>query len=190
MAFAAPTAATDKSHVDAPDLDAQRLWTPEPEPSDSDGDTYTAWGRKHLGEDWYQQRSIMLKECDVYVPVDICYEDNDKEEMNLKFFQWNYQGFSREEQEQLGRMHGFPGRPLFPLQKDRIHCFRNFEELSEPTRPRPKPEKEMDRFLFLWKLFLSDKELAELARLYGFDTDKRPDGVLHKGRAGKRRAAA
>lgn len=64
------------------------------------------------------------------------------------------------------------------MQKNQIHGFRNFEELSEPTRPRPKTEKEMDRFLFLWKLFLNDKELAELARLYGFDTDKRPDGVL------------
>lgn len=101
----------------------------------------------------------------------------DTDEMNLKFFQWNYQWFSREEQEQLGRMHGFPGRNLFPAPKEG-NFYRNFEELSEPTRPRPETEKEMDRLLFLWKLFLSDKELAELARMYGFDTDKRPNGLL------------
>lgn len=265
-------AATGRGRVDAPDPDAQRLWTPEPKPYDIDSDKYAAWGRKHFGEDWYQQRSIMLEERDIRVRVDpvymarqkalqdmekeretgrlppsstgsyigrgrvrewtwhgsqgawrwvrgqrrwahrpncwvsndvppqVCYEDNDKnlvhegrsgrenmevyrrreeelatlsrikfwppsyrltsseyirrkrhldrkweygwsqeqidaedqanpkevqrqvqeeeerkrppkdqEEMNLKFFQWNYQGFSREEQEQLGRMHGFPG---------------------------------------------------------------------------------
>lgn len=102
----------------------------------------------------------------------------DKEEMNLKFFQWNYQRLSREEQEQLGRMHGFPNRHLFPVPEVGPWYYRNFEELSKPTRPRPKNEMKMDRLLFLWKLVLSDKELAELARLYGFDTDKRPDGLL------------
>lgn len=102
----------------------------------------------------------------------------DKEEMNLKFFQWNYQWFTREEQEQLGRMQGFPERNLFPAAKKDGIYYRNFEELSAATRPRPKNEKEMDHLLFLWKLVLSDKELAELARLYGFDTDKRPDGLL------------
>lgn len=102
----------------------------------------------------------------------------DKEEMNLKFFQWNYQWFTREEQEQLGRMHGFPERNLFPAAKKDGNYYRNFEELSAATRPRPKNEKEMDLLLFLWKLVLSDKELDELARLYGFGTDKRPDGLL------------
>jgi hypothetical protein len=43
----------------------------------------------------------------------------------MRFFQWNHEGFGREEQEQLGRMNGFPGRHLFPAQKDGFHCFRN-----------------------------------------------------------------
>ncbi|KAH7176597.1 hypothetical protein EDB81DRAFT_850458 [Dactylonectria macrodidyma] len=42
------------------DSQNQRLWTPEP---DSDGDgSYKAWGRKHYGDDWYEQRETMLEE--------------------------------------------------------------------------------------------------------------------------------
>lgn len=62
----------DGSHVNARDPDAQRPWTPEPEPYDDD--TYTAWGRKHFGEDWYQQRSIMLEERDIYALEDPVYK--------------------------------------------------------------------------------------------------------------------
>ncbi|KAK2673743.1 hypothetical protein RAB80_011286 [Fusarium oxysporum f. sp. vasinfectum] len=35
-------------------------WTPEPEPYDPE--TYSAWGRKHFGEEWYQLRKSMLEE--------------------------------------------------------------------------------------------------------------------------------
>ncbi|KAJ9137662.1 hypothetical protein NKR23_g8951 [Pleurostoma richardsiae] len=37
-----------------------RFWTPEPEPYDEEA--YTAWGRKHYGEDWYEQRELMFQE--------------------------------------------------------------------------------------------------------------------------------
>ncbi|KAH9906989.1 hypothetical protein F4778DRAFT_607879 [Xylariomycetidae sp. FL2044] len=36
------------------------LWTPEPDPYQRE--EYTAWGRKHYGEDWYEQRELMLQE--------------------------------------------------------------------------------------------------------------------------------
>ncbi|KND86532.1 hypothetical protein TOPH_08828 [Tolypocladium ophioglossoides CBS 100239] len=44
----------------AGDSQDQRLWTPEPEPYDAE--KYTAWGRKHYGDGWYEQREIMLQE--------------------------------------------------------------------------------------------------------------------------------
>ncbi|KAG9499707.1 hypothetical protein J7337_008166 [Fusarium musae] len=45
---------------DTYDFDARMPWTPEPEPYDSE--TYSAWGRKHFGEEWYQLRNVMLEE--------------------------------------------------------------------------------------------------------------------------------
>ncbi|KAG5761617.1 hypothetical protein H9Q72_010273 [Fusarium xylarioides] len=45
---------------DTYDFDARMPWTPEPEPYDSE--TYSAWGRKHFGEEWYQLRKVMLEE--------------------------------------------------------------------------------------------------------------------------------
>lgn len=144
--------------------------------------------KRHFGRKWegWSQEQIDAEDQADPEPVQRLVQEleeqrkrppKDKEEMNLKFFQWNYQWFSREEQEQLGRMYGFPDRNLFPAPKEG-NFYRNFEEFCKPTRPRPENEKEMDGLLFLWKLFLSDKELAELARMYGFDTDKRPNGLL------------
>ncbi|KAM4067315.1 hypothetical protein HRG_001289 [Hirsutella rhossiliensis] len=49
---------------DLDEVQLDRQWTPEPEPSDTDN--YTAWGRKHYGDDWYEQREVMLKERDFY----------------------------------------------------------------------------------------------------------------------------
>ncbi|KLP11497.1 uncharacterized protein FFNC_03586 [Fusarium fujikuroi] len=45
---------------DTYDFDARMPWTPEPEPYDPE--TYSAWGRKHFGEEWYQLRKVMLEE--------------------------------------------------------------------------------------------------------------------------------
>src|SRR6478735_6610319 len=45
---------------DTYDFDARMPWTPEPEPYDPE--TYSAWGRKHFGEEWYQLRKSMLEE--------------------------------------------------------------------------------------------------------------------------------
>ncbi|RKK15697.1 hypothetical protein BFJ66_g6052 [Fusarium oxysporum f. sp. cepae] len=45
---------------DTYDFDARMPWTPEPEPYDPE--TYSAWGRKHFGEEWYQLRKAMLEE--------------------------------------------------------------------------------------------------------------------------------
>ncbi|KAL8941496.1 MAG: hypothetical protein Q9211_001801 [Gyalolechia sp. 1 TL-2023] len=45
-----------------------RLWTPEPEPYDDE--KYMAWGQKHYGADWYEQRKIMLQERNIYTPKD------------------------------------------------------------------------------------------------------------------------
>ncbi|KJZ69992.1 hypothetical protein HIM_10619 [Hirsutella minnesotensis 3608] len=41
-----------------------RQWTPEPEPHDAE--EYTAWGRKHYGDDWNEQREMMLQERNFY----------------------------------------------------------------------------------------------------------------------------
>ncbi|KAF4434328.1 hypothetical protein F53441_13713 [Fusarium austroafricanum] len=46
--------------ADTYDPDAQMPWTPEPEPYDPE--TYSAWGRKHFGEEWYHLRKAMLEE--------------------------------------------------------------------------------------------------------------------------------
>ena len=37
-------------------------WTPEPEPYDPD--KYVAWGKKHYGDDWYEQRKALFHEND------------------------------------------------------------------------------------------------------------------------------
>ena len=37
------------------DPEGRAPWTPEPEPEPYDPDTYAAWGRKHFGDDWYEQ---------------------------------------------------------------------------------------------------------------------------------------
>ncbi|CZR52894.1 uncharacterized protein PAC_02771 [Phialocephala subalpina] len=51
---------------DTYDPEGQMPWTPEPEPYDPE--TYAAWGRKHFGDDWYEQRRIMLQERNIYAP--------------------------------------------------------------------------------------------------------------------------
>lgn len=48
------------------DPDIRMPWTPEPEPGDPE-ETYTAWGRKHFGEEWYEQRKIMIQERNFYM---------------------------------------------------------------------------------------------------------------------------
>ncbi|KAK3366660.1 hypothetical protein B0T24DRAFT_596574 [Lasiosphaeria ovina] len=54
---------------DACGPDGRGLWTPEPDPSDPD--TYTIWGRKHFGDDWYERRKTMLQERNIYVYRDL-----------------------------------------------------------------------------------------------------------------------
>ena len=51
---------------DTYDPEGQMPWTPEPEPYDPE--TYAAWGRKHFGDDWYEQRKTMLQERNIYAP--------------------------------------------------------------------------------------------------------------------------
>jgi hypothetical protein len=51
---------------DTYDPEGQMPWTPEPESYDPE--TYAAWGRKHFGDDWYEQRRIMLQERNIYAP--------------------------------------------------------------------------------------------------------------------------
>ena len=46
------------------DRDGRMPWTPEPEPYDPD--TYATWGRKHFGDDWYEQRKTMLEGKNIY----------------------------------------------------------------------------------------------------------------------------
>jgi hypothetical protein len=50
----------DREIDEAGDAQEHRLWTPEPEPYDTE--KYKAWGRKHYGDDWYEQRETMLQE--------------------------------------------------------------------------------------------------------------------------------
>lgn len=49
---------------EAGDSQHDRPWTPEPEPYDAE--EYTAWGRKHYGDDWCEQRDLMLRERNFY----------------------------------------------------------------------------------------------------------------------------
>ncbi|KAK0127971.1 hypothetical protein ONS96_007466 [Cadophora gregata f. sp. sojae] len=51
---------------DTYDPEGQMPWTPEPEPYDPE--TYATWGRKHFGDDWYEQRRTMLQERNIYGP--------------------------------------------------------------------------------------------------------------------------
>ncbi|KAK0708510.1 hypothetical protein B0H67DRAFT_496202, partial [Lasiosphaeris hirsuta] len=49
---------------DTYDPDGPVPWTPEPGPYDPK--TYTAWGRKHFGEEWYKLRETILRERNIY----------------------------------------------------------------------------------------------------------------------------
>ncbi|KAK0631004.1 hypothetical protein B0T17DRAFT_237366 [Bombardia bombarda] len=94
-----------------------------------------------------------------------------QEEMNSKFRLWDIQGISREEQDRLGRMHGFYERPPNP------YLFRAPKE----KRPPPRNQEEMDQLFRLWKSKLSRVEQNELARMYGFGprqagTDRHAEG--------------
>ncbi|KAH6630540.1 hypothetical protein B0J18DRAFT_488317 [Chaetomium sp. MPI-SDFR-AT-0129] len=56
---------------DTYDPEAPVPGTPEPEPYDPE--TYTAWGRKHFGEAWYELRETMLRERNIYLLPDKVY---------------------------------------------------------------------------------------------------------------------
>ena len=56
---------------DTYDPDGRMPWTPEPESYDPE--TYAAWGRKHFGEEWYEQRKTMLQERNSYMDWDPIY---------------------------------------------------------------------------------------------------------------------
>jgi len=75
---------------DACDPGKRKLWTPEPEPYDSD--IYAAWGRKHFGDDWYQQRNTMLQERNLYLGHDPVYNQTPEGT-------WGDGGMERERQE-------------------------------------------------------------------------------------------
>jgi hypothetical protein len=49
---------TDRDSDKAGDSQERGTWTPEPEPYDAE--EYAAWGRKHYGNDWYEQREKMI----------------------------------------------------------------------------------------------------------------------------------
>lgn len=46
--------------TEEPQRKRRALYTPEPKPYDPE--TYGAWGRKHLGEEWYERRNTLLRE--------------------------------------------------------------------------------------------------------------------------------
>jgi len=66
----------ERHDPDACDPDKRKLWTPEPEPYDPD--IYAAWGRKHFGDDWYQQRKTMLQERNIYLGHDPVYNQRQR----------------------------------------------------------------------------------------------------------------
>ncbi|KAH8742430.1 hypothetical protein F5883DRAFT_442354 [Diaporthe sp. PMI_573] len=61
---------------DTYDPDGRMPWTPEPEPYDPE--TYAAWGRKHFGEEWYEQRKTMLQERNIYRENDPVYRERQR----------------------------------------------------------------------------------------------------------------
>ncbi|KAK0646164.1 hypothetical protein B0T16DRAFT_458113 [Cercophora newfieldiana] len=67
---------------DSYDPDGPVPWTPEPEPYDLE--TYAAWGRKHLGEEWYKLRETMLRERNIYRVSNPVYLERQKGEMSNK----------------------------------------------------------------------------------------------------------
>ena len=67
---------TETTHAydpDTCDLDHKIPGTPEPEPYDPE--TYATWGRRHFGEEWFQQRKTMLQERNIYHPPDEVYRE-------------------------------------------------------------------------------------------------------------------
>ncbi|KAI1080580.1 hypothetical protein F5B20DRAFT_589304 [Whalleya microplaca] len=58
------------------DPDRRMPWTPEPEPYDPE--TYTAWGKKHFGDEWYEQRKTMLQERNPYMVRDRVYKERQR----------------------------------------------------------------------------------------------------------------
>ncbi|KAK0628686.1 hypothetical protein B0T17DRAFT_614569 [Bombardia bombarda] len=94
-----------------------------------------------------------------------------QEEMNSKFDLWDHSGISREEQDRLGRMHGFYERPPNP------YLLRAPKE----KRPPPRNQEEMDQLFSSWNWILTRVEQNELARMYGFGprqagTDRHAEG--------------
>ncbi|KAK4145003.1 uncharacterized protein C8A04DRAFT_36136 [Dichotomopilus funicola] len=64
------------SPIDVPDTYDPDGWVPgTPEPEPYDPETYAAWGRKHLGEEWYQLRKAMLQERNIYLRSDWVYSE-------------------------------------------------------------------------------------------------------------------
>ncbi|EFY91716.1 hypothetical protein J3459_003992 [Metarhizium acridum] len=56
--------------------DRRMPWTPEPEPYSPE--TYTAWGRKHFGEEWYKLRQTMIEERNIFLEYDPVYHERQR----------------------------------------------------------------------------------------------------------------
>ncbi|EFZ00663.1 hypothetical protein X797_004299 [Metarhizium robertsii] len=56
--------------------DRRMPWTPEPEPYSPEA--YTAWGRKHFGEEWYRLRQTMIEERNIFREYDPVYHQRQR----------------------------------------------------------------------------------------------------------------
>ncbi|KAK3326540.1 hypothetical protein B0H66DRAFT_163613 [Apodospora peruviana] len=75
---------------DTYDPDSRMPWTPEPEPYHPE--TYAAWGRKHYGDDWYEQRKTMLRERNIYHKGDGRDPTYVKRQRNLRILEHSIEG--------------------------------------------------------------------------------------------------
>ncbi|KID88393.1 hypothetical protein MAJ_11066, partial [Metarhizium majus ARSEF 297] len=56
--------------------DRRMPWTPEPEPYSPT--SYTAWGRKHFGKEWYKLRQTMIEERNIFREYDPVYHQRQR----------------------------------------------------------------------------------------------------------------
>ncbi|KXX75541.1 hypothetical protein MMYC01_203212 [Madurella mycetomatis] len=144
---------------EACDPDGRELWTPEPDPSDPD--TYTAWGRKHFGDDWYEQRQTMLQERNIYVHRDPAYKERQRALRRLERERQEGklppQGKTWQELMAWARMHY--GEAWYQHREAAGRLDREMVETSDPDEE--------------YRLFSKLGKHEDIMRAIQFDTDER-----------------
>ena len=137
---------------DASNAQDYRPWSSEPEPYDEKA--YTAWGRKHYGDDWYEQRELMFQERNFLKPSvndDHVYLERQKalREMELEREQGNLlldKGKTWQELKAWARMHY--GKVWYAQRQALERDEQEQQEAVDPDESNKKGRKAYKR----WKL--------------------------------------